>query len=192
MMKAPGLERHAAPAAGRCCRRTRPNSQMPNAMPRMVTAVHIADLRETKSEPRRQITRQPDHDAVVAEVLHRAEDEHADADLGGRAVFDQQLEKATVHLARGFAASRKIFGSPTYRRTAKADERRGDETDDKHAAPADLRQQPRGHERGGSTPLASRDPHRSRPAPANWVARFGDQRHADAELAAKAEARDVR
>ena len=95
-----------------------------------------------------------------------------------------------IRLRCALARSRKISGSCTEKRTTKAIEA-GHETDKEHAAPADQRQQNRRDQR--------RHQHAGLPAERDIGAAaraclrrpsFGDQRHADAELAAEAEPGD--
>jgi len=50
-------------------------------------------LRQRVAEARRQITRQPDHQSVVTEVLHRAEDQHAQADISRRGILHEKAER---------------------------------------------------------------------------------------------------
>ena len=119
-------------------------------------------LRQAEAEPRRQIARQPDHHAVVAEVLHRAEDEHAEADLGGRGVLHQHAERRHARAAAPrVGEDLRLADIPAHREGDDA----GNEPDEEHAAPADRRQQQRRHAapRTARRP-ASRARHRSRRA----------------------------
>ena len=142
---------------------------------------------ERVAEPRRQIRRQPDHHAVVAEVLHRAEDEHAETDLGRLSVLDQQRKRIAGALLGLLDEDRRLA-----ERIAdhESDDRRQN-ADGEHAAPADERQQDRRDDR--------REQHARLPAEAD-IGRhsralrgrpgFGRQRHADAELATETEPGD--
>ena len=103
---------------------TWPNTKMPTAMPAIVTIVHTADCVSAKPNRVGQIVRQPDHHAVVAEVLHRTEDDHADAELGGLGILHQQMQRRLLRmivrfLDEHFRLVERIADEDTRRRPGK-------------------------------------------------------------------------
>ena len=101
-------------------------------------------LGELEAEPRGEVVRQPDHHAVIAEILDRAEDDHAEAELGGLAVLDQQAQRRFLRPVLG--AGDEDLGLVQGVADEIGDDRRQD-ADGEHAAPADRGQQQRGRER---------------------------------------------
>ena len=146
-------------------------------------------LRQAVSEPRRKVVRQPYHHAVVTEVLHAAEDDHAETDACGLRIGDQQPQRL-----RPFLRPHHLLQEQVRLLQVAPDEERGDgreQADREHAAPTDQRQQQRCHEcrRQHAELPAEPDIGGGTRAFRGWPG-LADQRHADAEFAAKAKPRD--
>ena len=149
---------------------------------------------EVEAELLREKARHPDHDAVVAEVLHRAQHHDARADLGGGAVFDEQAER--VHLGAGFFRGVGAgVAHEHFRLVQSIADHPGDDGRDhahqEHAAPADDRQQQgcqQGRSQHADLPAESHVRRHSR-AMAGRPG-FCGQRHADAEFTPQPDARN--
>lgn len=130
-----------------------------------------------------QVCRQPDHDAVVAEILYRAQDDDADAGGRGPAVRHQQAE--------GIGHRRATYEHLRFMQTVadKPGDKGRNHADQEHAAPAYHGQQQRRQQRSHQDAGLPAERHVRGHAPA--LARrpgFCGQRHADTEFTAEPDA----
>jgi hypothetical protein len=140
------------------------------------------------AERLRQVSWQPDHQAVVTEVLHRAENGDAKARAGRAGVGDEQLHGRLAHAARNPLGEQfRLLDAPPHEKRQHG----WQQPDSEHPAPADQRQQQRRQQRCGEHAQLPAEPDiRRHPCALRGRPCLGDERHADAELAAQPDARN--